>query len=129
MKETLNPDKKISLQMLESKIVRKAREGAFGNNPLLATLHQAVCKPCGCAHEMVYLRYLKSGKFETGDTQMVEMFYTHLTIPEHITEKVAPIIFKFKSGKCRTEAIFSLISREYVMYTASRPPKLEITYA
>jgi len=59
---------------------------------------------------------------------MVEMVYTHLTIPEHITEKVTPIMFKFKCDKCGTEAIFSPINLEYLMYTASKPPKLEIMY-
>jgi len=128
MKDRLNPDKRISQQVLKAKILRKAREGAFDSNPLLATSHKAACKTCGCTYEMVYLQHLKSGKFEIGDTQTVEMVYTYFAIPEHTTEKVTPIIFKFKCRKCGTETIHSPISLEYLMYTAARPPKPEVMY-
>jgi len=116
--------------MLKAKIIKKAREGAFNRNPLLATSHQAICKACGCAHEIVYLRHLKSGKFEIGNTQMVEVAYTYHAIPEleHATEKVTPIIFKFKCDKCGTEIVCSPISLEYLMYTAAKPPKFELMY-
>ena len=130
MKEKFNPDKRISQRELKTKITKKAREGAFDSNPLLATLHQAMCKACGGSHEVVYLRYLKSGKFEIGKTQMVEMVYTHHAIPalEHTTEKVTPIIFRFKCSKCGTETVCSPISLEYLMYTATKPPKVEVMY-
>jgi len=130
MKEKFSPNKRISQKMSKAKIIRKAREGAFDRNPLLATSHQATCKTCGCAHEMVYLHHLKSGSFEIGGTQMVEVVYTHLAVPEleHITEKVTPIIFRFKCDKCRTETACSPISLEYLMYTATKPPKLEPMY-
>jgi len=130
MKKKFNPNKRISQQALKAKIIKKAREGAFDRNPLLATLHQAICKDCGRAYEMVYLRHLKSGKFEIGDTQMVEVVYTSLAIPEleHTTEKVTPIIIKFKCGKCGAETTYSPISLEYLMYTAARPPNLELMY-
>jgi len=130
MKEKFNPKERISQQMLKAKIMKKAREGAFDRNPLLATLHQAICKTCGCAYEMVFLRHLKSGKFEIGDTQMVEVVYTYLAIPalEQATEKVTPIIIKFKCGKCGAETACSPISLEYLMYTMAKPPKLELMY-
>jgi len=130
MKKKFSPNKGISQQVLKDKIIKKAREGAFDRNPLLATLHQAICKTCGCAFEVVYLRYLKSGKFEVGDTQIVEMIHTYLAIPEleHTTEKVTPIIIKFKCCRCRTETVCSPISLEYLMYTATKPPKLELMY-
>jgi hypothetical protein len=130
MKKRFSPNKRISQQALKAKIMKKAREGAFDRIPLLATLHQAICKTCGCANETVYLRYLKSGAFEIGDTQMVEMVFTSLAIPEleHTTEKVTPIIIKFKCGKCGTETVCSPISLEYLMYTATKPPKPESMY-
>jgi len=130
MKEKFSPSKRISQQVLKAKIIGKAREGAFDRNPLLATSHQAICKACGCAHEVVYLRHLKSGRFEIGDTQMVEVVYTYLAIPEleHATEKVTPILIKFKCGKCGTETVYSPVSLEYLMYTAAKPPKFELMY-
>jgi hypothetical protein len=130
MKEKPSQNKRISQQMLKAKIMKKASEGTFDRNPLLATSHQAICKACGCAYEMVYLRHLKSGKFEIGDTQMVETVYSYFAIPdlEHATEKVTPIIFKFKCGKCGTEIFCSPISLEYLMYTATKPPKPETMY-
>ena len=130
MKEKLSRNKRSSQQMLETKIIKKAREGAFDRNPLLATSHQAICKTCGRACEIVYLCHLKSGKFEVGDTQIVEIVYTSLAMPEpeHTTEKVTPIIIKFKCGKCGTETACSPISLEYLMYTATKPPKLELMY-
>ena len=131
MKEKfVRPKKRVSQQVLKAKIMEKAREGAFDRNPLLATSHQTICKACRCAHEMVYLRHLKSGKFEIGDTQMVEVVYTSLAIPEleHVTENVTPIMFKFKCGKCGTETVCSPVSLEYLMYTATKPPKFEFMY-
>lgn len=131
MKEKINPNKKTSQQQeLKAKIVKKSREGAFDRNPLLATLHQTVCDACGHIYEMVYLRYLKSGKFEIGNTQMVEVVYSSLAMPEleRTTEKVTPILIKFKCDKCGTEIVCSPISLEYLMYTATKPPKLEPMY-
>jgi len=128
MKDKIGSKKRISQQKLKIEIMKKARRGIFDSNPLLAALHHITCKACGHVYEMVYLRHLKSGKFEIGETQMVEMIYTQFTIPEHATEKVTPIIFKFKCDKCRTETICSPISLEYLMYTAKKPPKLEIMY-
>lgn len=130
MKKKSGQNKRISQKALKTKIMKKAREGAFDRIPLLATLHQAICKACGCANETVYLRHLKSGKFEVGDTQIVEVVYTSLAIPEleHTTEKVTPIIIKFKCSKCGTENVCSPISLEYLMYTATKPPKPEFMY-
>jgi hypothetical protein len=128
MKKKSSSNTRTSKQGLKAKIIKKAREGVFDRNPLLATLHQTACKTCGCAYEMVYLHYLKSGKFEIGDTQMVEVFYTHLAIQERTAEKVTPIIIRFKCDKCGTETVFSPISREYLMYIAKKPPKLELMY-
>lgn len=130
MKEKFSQNKKVSQQTLKAKIIKKAREGAFDRNPLLATSHQAICKTCGCAYEMVYLHHLKSGKFEIGETQMVEMVYSSLVMPEleHVKEKVTPIIIKFKCDKCGTETAYSPISLEYLMYTVTKPPKLEFMY-
>jgi len=125
-----SPNKRISQQVLKAKIIKKAREGAFDRNPLLATLHRAACKTCGHTHEMIYLRHLKSGKFEIGNTQMVEVVYTYHAIPEleHTTEKVTPILIKFKCDKCEAETVCSPISLEYLMYTVAKPPKLELMY-
>jgi len=128
MKEKVGSNKRISQQMLKAEIMEKARGGVFDSNPLLAALHHVTCKACGHVYEMVYLRHLKSGKFEIGETQIVEMVYTYLAIPEHITEKVTPVIFRFKCEKCRTETACSPISLEYLMYTATKPPKLELMY-
>jgi len=130
MKKKSSPNKRVSRQLLKAKIMKKAREGAFDRIPLLAALHQAICKACGCVNEMVYLRHLKSGKFEVGDTQMVEIVYTSFAQPEleHTTEKVTPIIIKVKCGRCGTETVCSPISLEYLMYTAAKPPKPEFMY-
>jgi len=130
MKKKSSPNKRISQRALKAKIMKKAREGAFDRIPLLAALHQATCKACGCANETVYLCHLKSGKFEVGDTQMVEMIYTSLAMPEleHTIEKVTPIIIKLKCGRCGTETVCSPISLEYLMYTATKPPKPESMY-
>ena len=130
MKEKSNLNKKFSQQELKAKITEKARQGAFDRNPLLATLHQTVCKACGHVHEMIYLRCLKSGKFEIGNTQMVEVVYSSLVMPEleRTTEKVTPILIRFNCDKCGTETVCSPISLEYLMYTVTKPPKLEPMY-
>lgn len=128
MKEKVGSNKRISQQKIKTEIMKKARGGIFDSNPLLAALHNIACKSCGHVYEMVYLRHLKSGKFEIGETQMVEMVYAYLAIPEHVTEKVTPIVFRFKCEKCGTETACSPISLEYLMYTATKPPKLELMY-
>ncbi len=85
----------------KGEIVDKAKKGVFDDNPLLATSHVLVCKTCGHKQKITYLSYLKSGRFELGETRMVEVVNAAPTISglRHAMERVTPIIIR---NKCKS---------------------------
>lgn len=124
------PDSKISLQHSKREIVDKARKGFFNGNPLLATPHRLVCKACGCTRKITYLSYLKSGRFELGETRVVEVAYAAPTLTGlgRTMERATPIIIRVKCRKCGSEMSCSPLSLEYLLFTAAKEQKLEQMY-
>ncbi|NIR86778.1 hypothetical protein GWO13_04080 [Candidatus Bathyarchaeota archaeon] len=121
---------KISLRRSKKEIVDKARKGFFDGNPLLAAPHRLVCKACGCTREIVYLSYLKSGRFELGKTRMMEVVYAAPTLTGlgGTMERATPIIIRVKCKKCGSEMSFSPVSLEYLLFTVAKEHKLEQMY-
>jgi len=129
MKMERKSDSKIFLQRSKREIVDKARKGVFDGNPLLATPHRLVCKACGCAWKIIYVSYLKSGRFELGKTRVVKVVYIpNLSGLGGTVEKATPIIIQVKCKRCRTEVSCSPVSLEYLLFTAAREQKLEQMY-
>ncbi len=128
MKE--KPGPKIFRRDLKQKIMTRARRGLFDRNPLLATSHQVVCKACGFVQKITYLDYLKSGRFELGRTQMIEVSYAAPTIfgLGHAMEKTTPIIVTVKCERCGTEMSCCPVSVEYLLFTAKKQEKMKSMY-
>jgi len=114
----------------KEEIVDKAKKGVFNNNPLLATSHALVCKTCGHKQKITYLSYLKSGRFELGETRMIEVVHAAPTISGlgHAMEKITPIIIRIKCKRCGTEISCSPASIEYLLFTSAKEQKLNQMY-
>ena len=128
MKRKLSPG--IFQRNPKEEIINRARTGLFDRNPLLATSHQVVCKACEFTQKITYLDYLKSGKFELGKTQMIEVSYAAPTIfgLSHAVEKITPIIMTVRCERCGTEISCSPVSLEYLLFTATKQQKLKNMY-
>jgi ribosomal protein L37E len=115
---------------IKEEVVNSARRGVFDGNPLLATPHQVVCKACGFSQKITYLDYLKSGKFELGETRMIEVSYAAPTLfgLSHAMEKRTPIIMTARCERCGTEISCSPVSLEYLLFTATKQQKLKNMY-
>jgi len=124
------PSPRIFRRNPKEEIVNRARKGVFDRNPLLATSHQVVCKACGFMQKITYLDYLKSGRFELGKTQMIEVSYAAPTIfgLSHAVERITPIIMTIKCERCGTEMSFSPVSLEYLLFTTTKRQKLKNMY-
>jgi len=114
----------------KDEIINRARKAVFDRNPLLATPHELVCKACGCKHKITYLHHLKSGRFELGETQMVEVSYAAPTILglSHAMERITPLIMTVRCERCGTEISCSPASLEYLLFTATKQEKMRNVY-
>jgi hypothetical protein len=110
--------------------INRARKGGFNRNPLLATPHQVVCKACGFAQKIIYLDYIKSGKFVLGETRLIQVSYAAPTVfgLSHTIEKRTPIIMTVRCKRCGTEVSCSPGSLEYLLFTATKKQKLKNMY-
>lgn len=120
MKKKLLP--RTSRRHRRDEIIKKAKEGAFDRNPLLATPHDLVCKACGCTHRKTYLDYLKSGRFELGKTETVEVARSAPTISglSRTAERITPIIIRVACKRCGADTAYSPISLEYLLFTVRK---------
>jgi len=114
----------------KDEVVNRARKGVFDRNPLLATPHELVCKACGCKRKITYLDHLKSGRFELGETRMVEVSYAAPTILglSHAMERITPITMTVRCERCGTEISCSPVSLEYLLFTATKQEKMKDMY-
>lgn len=114
----------------KEEIIKKARRGVFDSNPLLATSHDVVCKTCGCVHKITYLDHLRSGRFELGETQLIEVSYAAPTVLglRQTMERATPIIITIRCRRCEAETSYSPVSLEYLLFTAARRQKLKSMY-
>jgi len=100
-------------------IRRNAEGGLFDRNPLLAASHEVQCKHCGCRRRVVFLEYLRSGHFELGKTEMVEVFHAapSPTGLRRAVENITPLIIRIECDKCEAETSYSPLSLEYLLFT------------
>jgi len=121
---------KVSPQLSKREIVDKAKKGVFDGNPLLVTPHRLVCKACGRTRKIIYLSYLKSGRFKLGETRMMEVAYAAPTLTglSDTMERATPIVIRVKCRKCGSEVSCSPVNVEYLLFTAAKEQKLEQMY-
>ena len=114
----------------KDEIIKRAKKGVFDHNPLLATPHELVCRACGCKRKITYLDHLKSGKFEFGEAQAIEVSHAAPTILgiSHTMERITPLIITVKCERCGTEISYSPISLEYLLFTAKKQEKMKNMY-
>lgn len=107
---------------LKEEIRRKAENGVFNRNPLLAIPHEVICKDCGYKNKAVFLEYLKSGQFEVGDTEVIEVTFAAPTSTglSRNLERTTPIIIQLKCEKCGTLTSHSPMSLEYLLFTTRK---------
>ena len=109
-------------------IIRKAEEGIFDHNTLLALPHKVICRDCGYDNNVTFLEYLKSGKFEIGETKTVEVTYAAPTSTglDRTTEESTPLVFRIECRKCGTVTPHSPVSLEYLLFAATRKGKSDM---
>ena len=114
----------------KSEIRSKAKKGYFDRNPMLTSPHEVTCNRCGYRQWIIYLEYLKAGRFEVGRTQTVEVYHAApLLVGLDVTkERITPLILKVRCGRCRAEIPHSPVSVEYLLFTLKRGKKWEYIY-
>ncbi len=128
MSERLNNGEKAKEKLKET-ILDKAREGVFDHNPLLSTIHSVTCEKCGRRLNIVYLDYLKSGEFEVGRAEQVEVLTTQGPVGWSDMERVRPIIISLTCEGCNCLIEARPVSIEYLMVIIDRPKTSGTMYA
>ena len=105
--------------------MEKARKGIFNNNPLLSTVHVVTCQKCRHRQHIVYLNYLKSGEFELGKTEQIQILNPQGFLE---TETITPIILNLNCEKCGCQIEARPISVEYLKTIIDRPETTGIMY-
>jgi DNA-directed RNA polymerase subunit RPC12/RpoP len=106
----------------KGEIIAEAKKGMFNSNPLLTTPHEVVCKECGYRRNIVFLDYVRSGAFELGKTEMVEVVHAAPTFTGlgQTLERMTPLIIRVKCERCGAETAYSPLSLEYLLFTTQR---------
>lgn len=106
----------------KAEIRKKAERGVFDRNPLLTIPHEILCADCGCRSRVIFLEYLRSGQFEFGKTETIEVVHAAPTPTglRRTVERITPIIIRMKCDRCGTETSCNPLSLEYLLFTTSR---------
>jgi hypothetical protein len=113
-----------SLARLPTKeeIIAEAEKGVFNRNPLLTTPHEVVCKECKYRRNIVFLDYVRSGAFELGKTETIEVVHAVPTFTGlgQTLERMTPLIILVKCERCGGETPYSPLNLEYLLFTTQR---------
>jgi len=113
-----------SLARLPTKeeVIAEVEKGVFNRNPLLTTPHEVVCKGCGYRCNIVFLDYIRSGAFELGKTERIEVVHAAPTLTGlgQTLERMTPLIILVKCERCGAETSYSPLSLEYFLFTKQR---------
>jgi len=110
-------------------IMEYARKGAFDNSPLLSTSHAATCPNCRCRPNLVPLEYLKTGEFEIGKTEQIEVFNLLGIMLLAEKETFTPIIVRPICKHCSSSYEVRIVSAEYLKEILARPQVYKSMYA
>ena len=102
-------------------IIENAQKGAFNRNPLLSTTHFLTCQKCKHRQSIVYLDRLKSGEFEFGKVEQIEVLTTQGSIGFLEMEKFTPIIITLVCDQCGCKNEARPVSFEYLQFISNRP--------
>ena len=106
----------------KEEIREQAARGVFDRNPLLAVPHEVRCLGCRHDNKVIFLDYLRSGRFEVGETKMLEVTYAapSFTGSGRTIERSTPLVFKIECRRCGTATDYSPVSLEYLLFATQR---------
>ena len=81
-------------------IIENAQKGTFDSSPLLNTVHYVACPNCKCRQSVVLLEYLRTGKFEIGKAEQMEVLNTVGVMLFVERETFTPIIVSQMCKEC-----------------------------
>jgi hypothetical protein len=113
---------------IKKMIIDKANKGVFNRNPLLNTLHHFECINCKTDLRIVYLNYLKSGEFELGQTEEIEVLNPQGVFTFLEKERVTPIVIKPVCRKCGAQIKVQPLNVEYLLVIINRPKSSSSIY-
>ena len=116
------PENERSSSHVKEFIMVTARKGTFNKNPLLSTTHTITCQQCQHSQSIVYLDSLKSGAFEVGKAEEIEVLDSSKPIESPEMEKVTPISINLVCKKCGYCMEVRPVSVEYLQVVITRPP-------
>ena len=100
----------------------------FNRNPLLGTAHLVICQKCKHRQSIIYLDYLKSGEFDLGKAEQIEVHTSQGPIGFLEMEKVTPIIISLSCGKCGCRIEARPVSAEYLKAIIDKPKASETMF-
>ena len=106
-------DEEKSSQLKEI-IIDRARRGLFNHNPLLSTVHFVTCQGCKKRQSVVYLDYLRSGEFDFGKAEQIEVLTSQGAVGFLEMEKVTPIVISLSCDECGCRFEVRPVSAEYL---------------
>jgi hypothetical protein len=122
-------DAEQAVRQLKARIIANARKGLFARNPLLTTVHAHTCPHCHHQQRVVYLESLKTGDFEIGATERIEVLDTSGPMGLWETEHVTPLIIPWRCAACGTRVEVRPVSVEYLQHVLTQPPVTRAMFA
>jgi hypothetical protein len=120
-------DERRSTQL--KKIIKdEASKGVFDHIPLLSATHSVTCPKCKRRQQLVYLDYLKSGDFELGKAEQIEVLTPQGPVGIIEMEKFTPIAIKLGCVECHGQIEVRPISAEYLIFLIDKPTTSRLNY-
>jgi uncharacterized protein YlaI len=113
-------NERASFQLKEI-IGERARKGVLDHNPLLSTAHFVTCQQCKHRQSIVYLNYLKSGEFDLGKAQQIEVLDSSGPIGFLEMEKATPTVISLICEACGSRIEVRPFTAEYLQVIIDRP--------
>jgi non-ribosomal peptide synthetase component E (peptide arylation enzyme) len=114
---------------LKKNIVEATQKGTFRHNPLLSTIHNVTCSNCRFSHQIVYLNYLKTGKFNISKPEHITVLSSFGIIDLSETQKVTPIVIHLICEKINNQIVLQPVTVEYLTAIIKQPSTLRALYA
>lgn len=114
---------------LKDIIVENARKGAFDDSPLLSAVHFVACQNCRHRQRIVLLEHLKTGEFEIGKAEQMDVLTTIGIMDFVEKETFTPIIMRLTCDRCGFTFEVKLVNFEYLKTIIDRPKASRTMYA
>lgn len=102
------------------RVIAAVKRHLFDKNPLLTTPHQTRCKTCGKRVTLIYLDYLRSGRFKLGEAVAVEVPQAYASGFTYEKEQTTPILIEIQCPYCKSKIEVKPVSLEYLLFTMGK---------